>query len=409
MNVLGTLLTAVVSSLAEAWEELRIHKGRVLLSLVGVAVAVCALTTVVGAGTVAEQMSREVNERNSGRPATITFSAHTQSPTGQLDTAALDAAWAESLARHEITYASRVSSAMANVQYADGVSQTALQLVDVPYGEMRRVRLLDGAWFVDRDVRRLAPAVVVNEVVWNRLGRPAIATHPMLEFSGSGVDAVIVGVTRVQSQYDMESAYVLADAFPRLGVAVDPMMMGSANYEMWVPPEHADGLMQAVSSEVKATLGEGTSFDGWRGDYGAWPEDPFLVMKLVVVGVAVVILSLGALGLVNITLVTVRTRIREIGIRRTFGATGGRVFFAVMLESVVGTFVAGIVGVGVSIALVRSPLLAMLFGSSPDDVPGFPVDAAVVGIAAATIVGALAGLVPALTAVRVKVIDAIRF
>ncbi|MCD2443766.1 ABC transporter permease [Agromyces sp. SYSU K20354] len=409
MRGLGKFLTGIASSLAEAWEELRIHKGRVLLSLVGVAVAVCALTTVVGAGAMAEQLSREVSERQSGRPASITFSAYMQSPTGQIDAAAVDAAWTESLARHEVAFASRVTWASANVQYADGVSPANLQLIDVPYGEMHRVQIVDGAWFTDRDARRLAPAVIVNEVVWDRLGRPPMATHPTLELADSGVSAVIIGVSRAMSEYDGESAYVLNDAFPALGVVVDPMMMSSPSYEMWVPEEHADGLMQAISEEVRAALGEGSGFDGWRGDYGAWPEDPFLATKLVVAGVAVVILVLGALSLVNITLVTVRTRIREIGIRRTFGATGGRVFFAVMLESVVGTFVAGIVGVGVSIALVRSPLPAMLIGSSPDDMPGFPVEAAVVGILAATVVGALAGLLPALTAVRVKVIDAIRF
>lgn len=123
-----------------------------------------------------------------------------------------------------------------------------------------------------------------------------------------------------------------------------------------------------------------------------------------------VILLLGALGLLTIALVTVRGRIREIGIRRSFGASAGRVFFSVLMETVVGTLFAGVVGVGVSIALVRSPLMGMVLGGAEvQDLPGFPVDAAVIGIASAVAVGALAGLLPAIAAVRVKVIDAIRF
>lgn len=55
------------------------------------------------------------------------------------------------------------------------------------------------------------------------------------------------------------------------------------------------------------------------------------------------LLLLGALGLVNIAMVTVMQRIREISIRRSFEATAGRVFFAVTLESVVATIAAGIV------------------------------------------------------------------
>jgi hypothetical protein len=66
---------------------------------------------------------------------------------------------------------------------------------------------------------------------------------------------------------------------------------------------------------------------------------------------------------------------------------------------------------GLSVAIVRNlPLERWLGGGIPlADAPGFPVSAAVQGLIAATAVGALAGLVPALIAVRVKVIDAIRF
>jgi putative ABC transport system permease protein len=82
-----------------------------------------------------------------------------------------------------------------------------------------------------------------------------------------------------------------------------------------------------------------------------------------------------------------------------------------VLESVVATAPAGLAAVALSVAVVRNlPLEQWLGGGVPlADAPGFPVAAAVEGLVAATAVGALAGLVPALIAVRVKVIDAIRF
>ena len=128
-----------------------------------------------------------------------------------------------------------------------------------------------------------------------------------------------------------------------------------------------------------------------------------------VAAVAVLVLLLGALGLVNISLVTVRQRIREIGIRRSFGATAGRVFFAVMMESVVATVAAGVIGVFLAVLIVTSPLVTDLIGQGITDLPAFPIEAALVGLGAATLVGALAGLLPAIVAVRVKVIDAIRY
>ncbi|MGO7983693.1 hypothetical protein ACC691_38270, partial [Rhizobium johnstonii] len=88
----------------------------------------------------------------------------------------------------------------------------------------------------------------------------------------------------------------------------------------------------------------------------------------------------------------------------------GRIFFAVMLESIVGTVVAGFAGVGAAILIVTAPFVRDFIGQGMvTDFPPFPVEAAVIGLAAATAVGAIAGLLPALVAVRVKVIDAIRY
>jgi len=134
-----------------------------------------------------------------------------------------------------------------------------------------------------------------------------------------------------------------------------------------------------------------------------------LPLKLAVGGVAGLVLLLGALGLVNIALVTVRQRIREIGIRRSFGATAGRVFFAVMMESIVASVAAGVIGVAVAVLIVQNPLVREKLAGALIDVPAFPIEAALIGLVSAAGVGALAGLLPALVAVRVKVIDAIRY
>lgn len=134
-----------------------------------------------------------------------------------------------------------------------------------------------------------------------------------------------------------------------------------------------------------------------------------MVLRLLIGGGSVLVLLLGALGLVNISLVTVRQRIREIGIRRSFGATAGRVFFAVMMESIVATAVAGVIGVIAAVLIVKSPLVQDVVNQGLVDAPAFPAEAALTGILAAIAVGALAGLLPALVAVRVKVIDAIRY
>ena len=130
--------------------------------------------------------------------------------------------------------------------------------------------------------------------------------------------------------------------------------------------------------------------------------------ELVTGGIAALVLLLGGLGLVNIQLVAMRQRIREIGVRRSFGATQGRIFTSVLLESVVATAVAGVIGIAIAVAVLRAPFIMDMF-QGLQDIPPFPVRAAVTGLVAAVAIGALAGFIPALMAVRSNVIDALRF
>jgi putative ABC transport system permease protein len=311
------------------------------------------------------------------------------------------------------------------VPFSTGVVDVQTQAVDQPYGEMHRVRLTEGEWFTPEDATLLAPALVVNQIFWERLGSPDLRTHPTVELGaqggGLGTTAVIVGVYPAASYETEPAMFMLADHLSAMQAArpsvveQDPYS-GSTQYEMWVPPAISDQLMEIVKrdfSSALATPGGGTGgiqVDVYRQDYAQYGDDPFLVTKLVVGGIAVLVLLLGALGLVNIALVTVKQRVREIGIRRSFGATAGRVFFAVMMESVVATIAAGTVGVIAAVLLVQNPWTMDLVGQGlVSDFPPFPAEAALLGLLASTAVGALAGLLPALVAVRVKVIDAIRY
>lgn len=404
--------TGFVGSVVEAWTELRIHRTRVLLSLIGVGVAVAALTSVVAAGSIATQATIEGFERQSGRPATITVFAY--NPQSGLSPSDLEEVFADAMARYGIQYSNRVSFGGARVQFPDGVADVSVQGVDQAHAAMHRISLVQGSWFTERDSLRLAPAIVVSEEVWERLGAPDLRVDPVVDLvTPTGpVPAIIVGVTPKQSLDGSNlQAYLLNEDFAPFAPPPDPNFPQPPTLEAWLPPAAAADLIPAIERDIRADLGPGWDVFVNRQDYLAWEGlgDPLLIPKIVVTGIAVLVMALGALGLVNIALVTVRYRIREIGIRRAFGATAGRVFFAVMMESVVATFVAGIVGVMVAIALIRNPISESYIALGVQDVPGFPVEAALVGLGAATFVGALAGLLPALVAVRVKVIDAIRY
>ena len=412
------ILSGFAGAVVEAWDELRVHRTRVLLSLIGVGVAVAALTSVVGIGAIAQQAQIEQLERGSGRPATLILGSpyeiaaadpYSAPPTPDPDQ--LREVAATVIDRYSIEYAGSASWVQTSVQFADGVSMADGQAVDVDYGVMHRIQVEQGRWFTDRDELRLAPAIVVGQGFYQRLGSPDLATHPTVTLLGeNNVTAVVIGVLPYPGYDDGLRMYLLNSSYSALAT---PAMLTQfyPQYEFWVPTDMADELAQLIKRDVAGAYGEGWQVDVSRNDYLAWEGggDPLGPIRLVLAGISVLILLLGALGLVNISLVTVRQRIREIGIRRSFGATAGRVFFAVMMESIVATVVAGAVGVMAAVLIVQNPAVRNLVAAGLTDVPPFPAEAALIGLGAATLVGALAGLLPALVAVRVKVIDAIRY
>jgi len=404
-------VTGFIGALVEAWAEIRIHRTRVLLSLIGVAVAVAALTSVVGLGAITQQATTESYERQSGRPATLFVSAYNVA-TGQTpDAKTFSTAFTEVTERYSVDWTTRSTYTQVSVDFVDGVTPVDTTLVDVGYGTMHRVQLVQGSWFVDGDDQRLAPALVVNETVWKKLGSPDLRTHPTVTLRGSSdVTAVIVGVAPdMPYAQDYPTMFMLYDSF--VGIATPQQVQQMyPQFEAWVPVDISQELTELIKRDIAGELGEGWQVDVSRQDYLVYQgDDPLLPIKLLVGGVAVLVLLLGALGLVNISLVTVRQRIREIGIRRSFGATAGRVFFAVMMESVVAAAAAGVVGVFIAVVVVKNPTVVEFIAPGISDIPAFPLEAALIGLGSATFVGALAGLLPALVAVRVKVIDAIRY
>jgi putative ABC transport system permease protein len=404
----------LLAAVSEAWSEIRVNRVRVVLSLVGVFLAVFAMTTITAAGNMARQMVGESTERSSGRPATLRVDAYPVSAGTAETVRQTQTALREAALRHEATWwglASQQGSQLT-VRFPAGTQLVTASTVDPSYGTMHRVITERGRWFSASDADTFAPRIVVNQAFADQLGGFDPARPLTVVLGGdTPVTATVIGVS-ASASYDPATpgAYVLNADARRWNLTGDPATSSAPGLEMWVPDADAEALVAALQTEVQASL-PGFSVSAYRQDAGDELGVLDQVLAYGVRGVGLFALLLGGIGVLNVGLVTVRQRIREIGVRRSFGATGGRVFFAVLLESVAATFVAGLLAVVLSIVLVSNfPLAAVLpAGVTLEDVPPFPVRAAVEGLVAATAVGALAGLVPATMAVRAKVIDAIRY
>lgn len=442
MNAISQILGALI----EAWGEVKVQKARVVLSLVGVVAAVAAMTVVIALGDLILQSSREMAELYEGRSVTLRLapenSAASQgTPAGAGPTQASGAGGApasssvarpddtdpvgEAMAtlanRHDIRYWSRLSSSGGEitevsqarssgqfrgypvVRTDDMFNDVTIQAVDPAYQVIFRTRMLAGRWVAPSDAEQRLTPVVISEVLWNQLGRAPIDQVPIVLHTTDGTAVRVVGVTKSSSRFDMPTMYVHYDA----ARATLPQM-GTPSMIVWVGPDDADQARSVLPRALASILG-----DGWRvtvtgGEHEDIGEEQLGTISRVIMIIGGIIVFLGALGLLNVAIVTVRQRVREIGIRRAVGASAKRVFFAVFMESVVATFAAGVIGVGIAVVVVRFlPLETM--GIALSDTPAFPAGAAIAGVAISSSIGALCGIIPALAAVRIKPIDAIRY
>lgn len=404
-------MTDVVAAIQDAWTELRIHRGRVLMSLIGVMLAIAALTASVAIGELARSTLLTTFESQSGRAATIAVwvsPASAEQPTAADSTATLDA-WDAAVERYAIDYTSAQSNAQLALGGAGGIG-VSVTGAEPDFAVMRHLTTDEGRFLNDSDRVRLAPAVVVNRGLLDTLGGGGIAANRTVELGGTTM--VVVGVVDRGPSDDWAQAWMLPRDLIRVADSVGPTAyLNGFQFEAWVPEEMAVDGERMLEQDLRSAL-PGASVDANRSDWESWGgPDPLLPLQLTLVGTAVVILLLGALGLVTVAVVSIRQRVREFGIRRAFGASRSRIFVAVMLESVVGTVVAGAIGIALCIFAYRLPAVQEILtqGAGGVALPGFPMAAAVTGLLVAAGVGAIAGSIPATIAVRSKVIEAIRF
>ena len=376
-----------------AVEELWVHKGRTLLTVVGIVVATAALTVVNAAGQIAAESSTIYLEQHFGRAATMQVMVTAESKADQ----PLASSWFETrLERYSIEAFSRYRTVETTAKAGGVTHKVELIGVDPAIASVRRLDVA-GRWLEERDGRVLMPVLVET-------GSEQKATNLSLTAgTGDTVTARSVGTVRSAASTDMSTAYLHIDALDRWWPSGEG---GAETFLLRLPPNLVQPFSEAIARDA-STRG-GVSVELARLDPGSVFSGVIAQQRTVLQLIAAVALLTGMLGLANVNLATVKTRSREFAVRRALGAPRRDVFLLVVLESVLLSVVAGAAGVLVAMFITRR-LPELITGSLPaiDRVP-FPVDSMVLGLAVATAVGLAASAVPAIRAVRLPIADAIR-
>jgi putative ABC transport system permease protein len=223
-------------------------------------------------------------------------------------------------------------------------------------------------------------------------------------------------INRGNNDSDNQKVYIplttMEELFAMKGDNLAPNALSSIQYQ----PAIKGDTTQAVPA-VHRVIGQLHKFDPSLKDafneFDTIQEEKtigtiFNAMDIFLGGVGVVTLGLGAVGIINIMLVSVTERTREIGLLKALGATRQNILSQFFWEGLLLTGISGLIGIGVSaasMAVMQTFLTGMVQGFDP---PRLVPWSAALALASLVLCGVAAGLYPASKAAELDPIEALR-
>ncbi len=388
------------------------NKMRTLLTMLGIIIGVGAVIVMVAVGDGARsQIEKQVQSLGTNM-LVVTPGA---SSTGGVNRGAgsfnrLSMTDVEKI-RNESQYASLVSPVLSTFgQVVGGSGNWRAQVagVDVDYIEIRDWAVASGSFFSAADVRQGKKVVVIGQTVAKNLFGESDPVGQTVRIRN--VPVQVIGVMAAKGQ--------TAEGRDQDDIIIAPHTTVATRLSRWnflsqiLASTSSPGDIPAAQTELKAILRESHGLSTWEEDDFEIKNQAELTeaaagttetMTLLLAAIASISLLVGGIGIMNIMLVSVTERTREIGIRMAIGARGRDVLTQFLIESIVMSILGGAAGVG--LGFLGAKLLGDYMGWSTL-VGGQTVMVAIVFSAA---VGIFFGFYPARKAARLNPIEALRY
>ena len=242
------------------------------------------------------------------------------------------------------------------------------------------------------------PGVVLGSLAAERLGIHHLVGHPTINISGHRFS--VIGVLNEFETINTDLNRTVIIGLPVAETLFDTVDTPSAIYAQ-VPAEQLDDVRDRIPAQANpAAPGEvGVSRPTEALEIREVIDETF---ARILQALALIVLAVGGIGIANIMVISVIERRGEIGLRRSLGATRKHIASQFILESTMLSLLGGALGVATGVAVVVG--YAQFKGFEVI----LPWDWMSIGVAAAFVLGALAGLYPAWRASRLDPAEAVR-
>jgi putative ABC transport system permease protein len=397
--------------LKESWLSISGNKIRSFLTVLGIIIGVMAVVIMVAVGeTVEKQISDQFSSLGTNTIMIRAGAAQTAGVrTGNRQTLTIQDS--QAIARlPDVMAASPVQNGSGQIIYGNKNWASSVVGAYPDYVTVQNIEVEKGTFFDQSAVRNGATHAVIGPKTARELEMPENPVGEIIRVQNTPF--VIIGVTKERGDSAMGSqddmiVIPITTLKKRLQGSRFPDSVGMISLKL-----HADADNVLATELITSLLRERHKLkDADADDFQIMDMKQVMetmntvtgYMKLLLIAIAGVSLLVGSIGIMNMMLVSVAERTREIGIRKAIGAREKHIIIQFLSESIMISFIGSMIGLALGVGLSQGVGRLLLEYNVPFS--AWPV---VLSVTVAVVVGLSSGVMPAMKAAKLNPIDSLR-